>query len=71
MTVELFSHIKGFLFDLNGVFYVGNQLIEGAVETIQALKSQQIPCRFTTNTTTQSLDTLHQKVTYSRRSCYA
>lgn len=54
--------IKAVLFDLDGVFYVGNQCIPGAIETIDFLREHQIPCRFITNTTTQSRQTLHQKL---------
>jgi len=58
-----FSNIKGLLIDLEGVLYVGPKLIEGATEIIQKLKSQDIPLRFLTNTTTKSLRTLHEKLT--------
>lgn len=52
---------QGFLFDLNGVFYVDNQAIDGAAEAIKLIK-KQFPCRFVTNTTTQSVETFHQKL---------
>ena len=57
------SPIQGFLFDLNGVFYVENQAIAGAAEAIKLIKERQIPCRFVTNTTTKSLESFHQKLT--------
>ena len=56
------SPIQGFLFDLNGVFYVDNQAIAGSVEAIKLIKERQIPCRFVTNTTTKSLESFHQKL---------
>ena len=56
-----FGNIDGLLFDLDGVLYVGDELIDGAVETIEYLKGKNIPCRFLTNTTTRSLDALFQK----------
>ncbi len=56
-----FADIKGLLFDLDGVLYVGEELIEGAVEAVGYIKSKKIPCRFLTNTTTRSLDALFQK----------
>ncbi|NOY88309.1 MAG: TIGR01458 family HAD-type hydrolase [FCB group bacterium] len=56
-----FSQIKGILFDLDGVLFVDEQIIEGAVETIDYIKSKNIPCRFLTNTTTRSLDSLYKK----------
>lgn len=54
--------IRGILFDLDGVLYVGDQVIDGAVNTILYLKEQQIPHRFVTNTTTQSRKALSQKL---------
>ncbi len=53
---------KGFLFDLDGVFFVGNSTIPGAAETIGYLKGKGFPCRFTTNTTTRCLDTFHYEL---------
>ena len=50
--------IKGLLFDLDGVLYVGNQVIEGAPETIQTIKLKGIKCRFVTNTTTKSKENI-------------
>ncbi|UCG62561.1 MAG: TIGR01458 family HAD-type hydrolase [Candidatus Zixiibacteriota bacterium] len=58
-----FDNIKGLLFDLDGVLYVEEELVEGAVETVSYIKSKKIPCRFLTNTTTRSLDALYQKTT--------
>lgn len=55
--------IKGFLFDLDGVFYIGPDLIEGGVETIEYLKAYGYPCRFVTNSSTRSINTLHRKLT--------
>ncbi len=54
--------ITGFLIDLDGVLYVGDSPIEGSIETIDHLKSRGLPCRFVTNTTTKSLETLHNKL---------
>jgi HAD superfamily hydrolase (TIGR01458 family) len=42
--------IKGLLFDIGGVLYVGDSIIEGATQTITALQ-KQYPLRFLTNTT--------------------
>jgi len=44
------KEIKGLLFDIGGVLYVGDQVIDGATETITVLK-QKYPIRFVTNTT--------------------
>ncbi|MEW6412344.1 MAG: TIGR01458 family HAD-type hydrolase [Candidatus Zixiibacteriota bacterium] len=56
-----FSNIKGLLFDLDGVLFVGDEPIDGAAETLAYLREKNIPCRFVTNTTTRSLDALYQK----------
>lgn len=54
--------VKGVLLDLDGVFYVGDQLIPGAVEALASLRQRHIACRFITNTTTQSAVQLHGKL---------
>lgn len=58
MAVRL-DDVRGFLLDLNGVMYVGDELIAGAADTVRHLKARGIPCRYTTNTTTKSAETLH------------
>jgi HAD superfamily hydrolase (TIGR01458 family) len=62
MTNNVFANVKGLLFDLDGVFYVGDRPIAGAIDTIRYLKKRNIPCRFMTNTTTRSLNSLEEKV---------
>lgn len=54
--------IKGILFDLDGVLYVGNTPINGAIEAVDALKSSGLACRFATNTSTLSLASLQKKI---------
>lgn len=54
--------IKGVLFDLDGVFYVGNQLVSGGNETLSWLQSQGIGYRFVTNNTTLSRSALVAKL---------
>lgn len=54
--------INGLLFDLDGVMYVGDQVIDGAVETIRAVQERGIPHRFVTNTTTKSREDLSRKL---------
>jgi HAD superfamily hydrolase (TIGR01458 family) len=56
------ADIKGLLLDLDGVFYVDNEPLPGAIETIQFLQAQCLPCCYLTNTTTQSRQTLYQKL---------
>ncbi len=36
--------IKGILFDLDGVLYIGDEVIDGAQDTLQFLKRHAIPC---------------------------
>ena len=38
--------IRGILFDLEGVLYVGNQVIDGAIDTIRCVKEKEIPHRY-------------------------
>jgi HAD superfamily hydrolase (TIGR01458 family) len=54
--------IKGILFDLDGVLYVGNTPIEGAIEAVKKLRDDGLICRFATNTSTLSLDSLQKKM---------
>ncbi len=54
--------IQGFLFDLDGVFYVGDELIPGGNETLNYLNSKNIPYRFVTNTTTNSRFEISKKL---------
>jgi HAD superfamily hydrolase (TIGR01458 family) len=46
------------LFDLDGVLRVGNQVIPGAAEVLQAVAAREIPFRVLTNATTASRATL-------------
>lgn len=54
--------IDGFLFDLDGVFYVADKLVPGAIGTLETLRLRDIPYRFITNTTTQSAAALNRKL---------
>ncbi len=55
------NRIRGFLLDLDGVLYVGDRVIEGVREALDSLR-RHYPCRFITNTSTQSLESLHGKL---------
>jgi phospholysine phosphohistidine inorganic pyrophosphate phosphatase len=50
------------LFDLDGVFFVGDQAIPGGAETIDFLRKQSVPYHFVTNTTSQSREQLATKL---------
>jgi len=54
--------IKGVLFDLDGVLYIGSHAIEGAVDAVERVRSSGVTCRFVTNTSTLSLASLQQKI---------
>ena len=56
------SSLKGILFDLDGVLYVGSKPIEGAIEAVARIRASGIPCRFVTNTSTLSLASLQHKI---------
>jgi HAD superfamily hydrolase (TIGR01458 family) len=63
MSGESFlKDVRGFLFDLDGVLYVDDQVIPGAREAIQRAKDSGRVCRFISNTTICSLDSLLQKL---------
>jgi HAD superfamily hydrolase (TIGR01458 family) len=57
------SFIRGILFDLDGVLYVGSTVIEGAIEAINKIRKCGYRCRFITNTSTLSAASLHEKLT--------
>jgi len=56
------KNIKGFLIDLDGVFYIEDQPIPGGAESVNWLRRQGFPLRFLTNTTMHSRDTLVAKL---------
>jgi len=62
MADRALQNVKGFLFDLDGVFHVGSSIVPGAVETIEYLRFNNIPYRFTTNTSTRSRESLQRKL---------
>lgn len=45
--------IKGFLIDLGGVVYQGNEPLPGSIEAIKRLRKAGVPFRFLTNTTSK------------------
>ncbi|MGR8934036.1 MAG: TIGR01458 family HAD-type hydrolase [Gammaproteobacteria bacterium] len=57
------SSIRGILFDLDGVLYVGSKVIDGAIAAIAEIKKRGYRCRFITNTSTLSAASLHKKLT--------
>lgn len=57
-----FSTIKGIMFDLDGVLYVGNTPVDGAINAVKQLQQAGYVCRFVTNTSTLSLTSLQKKL---------
>lgn len=62
MSSDFVSRMQGFLFDLDGVFYIDEEPIPGGAATVKHLRERRLPCRFVTNNTTKSLDGLHHKL---------
>lgn len=62
MSANPLSGVEGLLLDLDGVLYIENRAIDGAIEAVEALRRLGIPCRYTTNTTTKSLESLYKKL---------
>ena len=54
--------LEGLLIDLDGVLYVGDQALPGAVDAMSYLREQGYPLRFLTNTTMRSRFALVQKL---------
>ena len=54
--------IKGVLFDLDGVLYIGSNVIDGAIDAVERVRSSGTQCRFITNTSTLSQTSLCKKI---------
>lgn len=54
--------IRGALFDLDGVLYVGDQPIPGAKQALATLREHALPCRFVTNTSTRTTGDIAAKL---------
>jgi HAD superfamily hydrolase (TIGR01458 family) len=52
MQMHEFGNIKGLLTDMDGVWFVGERALPGAIEALARLRARDIPIRFVTNTTT-------------------
>jgi len=59
---SLMSTMAGVLFDLDGVFYVGNEPVPGAVEALEWFRQRGIPHLFLTNTTSKPRSGLVDKL---------
>jgi HAD superfamily hydrolase (TIGR01450 family) len=55
--------IKAIAFDLDGTIYYGNQIIEGAIETIEYLKNKGLKIFYFTNNSTKTREQIYSKLT--------
>lgn len=60
--IEETRNVKGILFDLDGVLYIGDQVVEGAQDVLLELKRHGIPYRFITNTSTKTAASVADKL---------
>ena len=54
--------LRGILFDLDGVIYLGDEVIAGAADTLDWVRSRNIPHLFVTNTTSRPRGALSSKL---------
>lgn len=57
-----FSQIEGYLIDLDGTLYVGDNLIDGARKFVHMLRERSIPHAFVTNITSRPLSGVLQRI---------
>jgi HAD superfamily hydrolase (TIGR01458 family) len=62
MVHDKLNNTKGLLLDLDGVLYVEDKPIEGAIEAVKELRERGVPMRFCTNTTVRSVRSLVEKL---------
>ena len=60
--LEQLEDIQGVLLDLDGTVFVGERLIPGAADAIEALRRSGLPLRFGTNTTRMSRAALVERM---------
>jgi HAD superfamily hydrolase (TIGR01458 family) len=54
--------VRGILLDLDGVLYVGDEAVPGAVDAVAWLREQRVPHLFLTNTTSRPRDAIAGKL---------
>jgi HAD superfamily hydrolase (TIGR01458 family) len=62
MTRDDLKRVHGLLTDMDGVWFVGNTAVPGAVEALARLRARNLPMRFVTNTTTRTAAQLADKM---------
>ena len=59
---EKLAKVRCFLLDMDGTFYLGNQLIEGSLDFLAALRRTGRQCLFLTNNSSKSASFYQQKL---------
>ena len=59
---EQLAAVRCFLLDMDGTFYLGNQLIEGSLDFLQALHDTGRQCLFLTNNSSKSASFYQEKL---------
>ena len=59
---EKLAKVRCFLLDMDGTFYLGNQLIEGSLDFLAALRHTGRQCLFLTNNSSKSASFYQQKL---------
>ncbi len=54
--------IKGVLLDLSGTLYLGNQILHGAVQSLDRLRDKGLPVRYVTNSSRSTRQMIHDKL---------
>lgn len=54
--------VDGLLFDMDGVWFVGDRAVPGAARTLARIRERFIPLRLVTNTTTRTREQLSEKL---------
>lgn len=62
MQKHEFGNIKGLLTDMDGVWFVEDRALPGAIDTLARLRARAIPIRFVTNTTTTTRAQMARKM---------
>ena len=61
-VLPVLEGVRGLLLDLDGVLYVEDEEIAGAVHAVQRLRAHGLTLRFVTNTTAHSRASTHEKL---------
>jgi HAD superfamily hydrolase (TIGR01458 family) len=62
VIIDDIHNIKGLLTDMDGVWFVGDRALPGAIEALARFRARSIPVRFVTNTTTNTRAEMARKM---------